>query len=704
MKKLNIIAAILTIIFLSSCCETTENSQTNPKTNSPENILANNPNLDSDIMTPEVLWTFGRVNNVELSPDKKYILFAVKYYDKEKNKGQNDFYTIPAKGGEAKKITEFPAAKFSAKWRPDGNKIGFLCTKSGSVQLWEMKPDGTDIVQISEIEGGISGFKYSPANSKIIIAREVKLDKTVNDLYSDLPLANARLENDLMYRHWDTWHNFAYSHIFVADYKNGKISNLIDIMEGEKFDSPTKPWGGMEEITYSPDGKNIAYTCKKLKGKEYTLSTNTDIYIYNIETGKTSNLTEGMMGYDKVPLYSPDGKYLAWESMERDGYEADKNRLFIYDFTTKTKKYYLEDYDNNVGHITWSDDSKFIYFISGIKASEEIFRLNIENNEFFRITEGIHNYRTIAIGEDNTLIATKQSMSFPTEIFSYNTKDGKETQISFVNKPILDQLTMGEVTKRWIKTTDNKDMLTWVILPPHFDKTKKYPTLLYCQGGPQGTVSQFWSYRWNFQMMAANDYIIVAPNRRGLPSFGQEWNEQISGDYGGQNMKDYLSAIDELAKEPFVDETKLGAIGASYGGFSVFWLAGHHDKRFKAFISHDGMFNFEAQYLETEEMFFVNWDLGGAFWEKNNKIAQRSYANSPHKFVEKWDTPILIIHGEKDFRITYTQGMSAFNAAVLLDVPAEFLYFPEENHWVLSPQNGILWQRTFYNWLDRWLK
>jgi len=302
------------------------------------------------------------------------------------------------------------------------------------------------------------------------------------------------------------------------------------------------------------------------------------------------------------------------------------------------------------------------------------------------------------------LIATKQSMSFPTEIFSYNTKDGKETQISFVNKPILDQLTMGEVTKRWIKTTDNKDMLTWVILPPHFDKTKKYPTLLYCQGGPQGTVSQFWSYRWNFQMMAANDYIIVAPNRRGLPSFGQEWNEQISGDYGGQNMKDYLSAIDELAKEPFVDETKLGAIGASYGGFSVFWLAGHHDKRFKAFISHDGMFNFEAQYLETEEMFFVNWDLGGAFWEKNNKIAQRSYANSPHKFVEKWDTPILIIHGEKDFRITYTQGMSAFNAAVLLDVPAEFLYFPEENHWVLSPQNGILWQRTFYNWLDRWLK
>ena len=703
MKKLNTLVLAITFIFFSSCSELNDNVKSTSQSAEPENILPVDLKLSSDIMTPEVLWSFGRVNNVEVSPDYSNILFGVKYYSKEKNKGQNDFYIIPAKGGEAKKITEFPAAKFSAVWRPDGKKIGFLCTKSGDVQLWEMNPDGSELTQISKIEGGISGFKYSPENSKIIIIKDVKLDDNVNDKYSDLPLANARLETDLMYRHWDRWHDYTYSHVFVADYKNGTISNLIDIMKGEKFDSPMKPWGGTEEIAWSADGKNIAYTCKKLTGKEYSLSTNSDIYIYNIESQKTTNFTEGMMGYDKAPVYSPDGKYLAWESMERNGYESDKNRLFIYNFETKTKKDYSENFDQNAGQLCWADDSKSIYFISGIKAAEEIFKLNIKENQIQRITNGIHNYRTVAIGGDK-LIASKQSMSMPTEIFAIDEKTGSDTQLTFTNKNILDQLTMGEVTKRWIKTTDNKDMLTWVILPPHFDKTKKYPTLLYCQGGPQGTVNQFWSYRWNFQMMAANNYIIVAPNRRGLPSFGQEWNEQISGDYGGQNMKDYLSAIDELSKEPFVDETKLGAIGASYGGFSVFWLAGHHNKRFKAFIAHDGMFNFEAQYLETEEMFFVNWDLGGAFWEKDNKIAQRSFANSPHKFVEKWDTPILVIHGEKDYRIAYTQGMSAFNAAVLHDVPAEFLYFPEENHWVLSPQNGILWQRTFFEWLDKWLK
>jgi dipeptidyl aminopeptidase/acylaminoacyl peptidase len=295
-------------------------------------------------------------------------------------------------------------------------------------------------------------------------------------------------------------------------------------------------------------------------------------------------------------------------------------------------------------------------------------------------------------------------MSMPVEIFSVDKVTGKDIQISAVNQNILNGLKIAEVKKRWVKTSDNKDMLVWIIFPPDFNSEKKYPTLLYCEGGPQSTVSQFWSYRWNFQMMAANDYIIVAPNRRGLPSFGKEWNEQISGDYGGQNMKDYLSAIDDLSGEPYVNKDKLGAVGASYGGFSVFWLAGNHDKRFKAFIAHDGMFNLESQYLETEEMWFVNWDLGGAFWEKDNMTAQRSYDNSPHKFVDKWDTPILVVHGGKDFRIAYTQGMQAFNAAVLRGVPAEFLFFPEENHWVLSAQNGILWQRVFYQWLDKWLK
>ena len=410
-----------------------------------------------------------------------------------------------------------------------------------------------------------------------------------------------------------------------------------------------------------------------------------------------------MMGYDVAPVYSPDGTKLAWQSMERDGYESDKNRLFVYDFNSKARTDFSKNFDQSAEGLIWSEDNKSIFFISDFHATDEIYQLTLSDGRIRKITEGIHNY-TGVISAGNNLIATRVSMSSPAEIFSVDPISGKDTQLTFEDKDILDQLALGKVKQRWMRTTDNKMMLTWVIYPPHFDSTKVYPTLLYCEGGPQSTVSQFWSYRWNFQMMAASGYIIVAPNRRGLPGFGKEWNEQISGDYGGQNMKDYLSAIDEMCKEKYVNKNKLGCIGASYGGFSVYWLAGNHNKRFKAFIAHDGMFNLEAQYLETEEMWFANWDLGGSFWDKNNKVAQRSYATSPHKFVQNWDAPILVIHGGLDFRISYTQGMQAFDAALLKGIPAEFLFFPNENHWVLKPQNGILWQRTFYNWLDRWLK
>jgi dipeptidyl aminopeptidase/acylaminoacyl peptidase len=474
-------------------------------------------------------------------------------------------------------------------------------------------------------------------------------------------------------------------------------------MLNERFDTPDKPFGGMEEINWSPDSKSIAYTCKKLSGKAYSLSTNTDIYIYNLDTKETWNLTEGMMGYDISPVYSPNGKYISWQSMERDGYESDQIRMFIYDFDSKTKTYVTKDFEQNAENYHWTADSKSIYFISGIKATEEIYRYDLTENKITRVTDGVHDYLSVQPA-GNVLVAEKQSMSKPTEIYVVNPNDGTDKEISFVNKNILDKLTMGEVKKRWIKTTDNKDMLTWVIYPPHFDANKKYPALLYCEGGPQSTVNQFWSYRWNFMIMAANGYIIVAPNRRGLPSFGKEWNEQISGDYGGQNMKDYFSAIDEVSGEPYVDKEHLGAVGASYGGYSVYWLAGNHEKRFKAFIAHDGMFNFEAQYLETEEMWFENWDIGGPFWDKSNQKAQRSGTFSPHLYVQNWDTPILVIHGEKDYRISYTQGMQAFDAAILKGVPAEFLLFPDENHWVLQPQDGILWQRTFFAWLDKWLK
>ncbi len=699
---------LLALTLLAASCET-KNSNTESvenKDNSQEKIIEK-PKIEvkSDIMTPEILWAFGRLSDVQVSPDEKTLLFGITYYDIPENKGNRELYTMPATGGDMTRLTKSPKSEYNAVWSKDGKYIYFAYSgsqKETGTQIWRMKPDGTDRTQISDIKGGISGFILSPQNDKIACIKEVpELVKQVKDLHPDLPKANARIITDLMYRHWDTWTD-SYSHIFIADFSPEKIGSLTDIMEGEEYDSPLKPFGGNEEIAWSPDSKTLAYTCVKKKGKDYAISTNSDIYLYNLDSGKTENLTQGMNGYDKAPVYSPDGKNIAWESMERDGYEADKIRLFVHNFDTKQKKEYTKNFDQNIHGIHWTKDNKNIYTISDVKARFQIYKFDLEKDTIKEITQGDHNYQSISILSDR-LIATKQSMANPTEIFSV-TDAGEETQLSFVNKDLLDQLAPLKFEERYVKTTDGKDMLVWVIYPPHFDASKKYPALLYCQGGPQSAVSQFFSYRWNFRQMAANGYIIVAPNRRGLPSFGQEWNEQISGDYGGQNMKDYLAAIDALKKEPYIDEEKLGAVGASYGGFSVFWLAGNHNKRFKAFIAHDGMFNLESQYLETEEMWFVNWDLGGPFWDKSNKTAQRSYSNSPHKFVQNWDTPLMVVHGEKDYRIASTQGMSAFNAAVLRDIPAKLLYLPEENHWVLSPQNGILWQREFKSWLDKYLK
>jgi len=679
-------------------------SFTNPKTTK-EMTMNLNPEvkkLASDVMTPEVLWSFGRIGEPVVSPDGTRVLYSVTNYNIEENKSYRDLYTVSVNGGAPVRITSTPEKESSAVWRPDGKKIGFLSSKSGEMQLWEMNLDGSEPIQISEIKGGISGFKYSPDGSKILFTADVKMKKDVHDLFPDLPKANAYLETDLMYKHWDEWVQTV-PHPFVADFKDGKIANAVDLLEGEPYESPMKPFGGVEQLDWSPDGKTIAYTCRKKTGKEYALSTNSDIYFYNVETKKTENKTQGMVGYDQNPVFSPDGKWLAWESMERDGYEADKNRLFVMNLQTGEKTDMSANFDQNSSNLAWSSDSKTLYFVSCWHALTQVYRLDLASKKITQITKGVQDYAFVAEAKD-ILIGMKHSMSKPDEIYAINPKTGAETELSFLNKPILDQLTLSKVEERWIKTTDNKEMLTWVIYPPHFDPNKKYPTILFCEGGPQSTVSQFWSYRWNFQQMAANGYIVVAPNRRGLPGFGMEWLEQISGDYGGQNMKDYFSAIDAVAKEPFVDKDKLGCVGASYGGFSVYWLAGHHEKRFKAFIAHDGMFNLEQQYLETEEMWFVNWDLGGPYWDKTNAVAQRSYANSPHLFVDKWDSPILVIHGEKDYRILASQGMAAFNAAVLRGVPAQMLILPEENHWVLQPQNGILWQRVFKQWLDKWLK
>lgn len=694
MKNISIL--FIAFLFLFTACEEKK------KTNKAKLIEKPQITLESDLMTPEALWAFGRVSGQEVSPDGKTVIYGISYYSIEQNKGNRELHAIDINGENQKQLTHSLKSEFNAIWRPDGKKIGFLTSESGSVQLWEMNPDGSGRAQISDIEGGITGFKYAPDQSKVLYTKEIPIANKFPNLYEGLPKASGKVIDDLMYRHWDHWVD-TYSHVFYADYDGKNTWNDKDLLEGEPYHAPLSPFGGIEQISWSADSKSIAYTSKKLSGKKATLSTNSDIYVYTLETGKTTNITQGIMGFDVSPVYSPDGKYVAWESMERDGYESDQNRLFIMNIETGEKTYATKGFDQNVGGLIWSDDSKSIYFTSDWHGTFQIYRYNLTASSIDKLTEGMHDYKSIALA-DGKLIASRNSMSMPTELYSVNIADGLAEQITFTNQELLDQLTMGAIEERWMKTKDGEDLLTMVIYPPHFDPNKKYPTLLYCKGGPQGPLSQNFHYRWNYQIMAANDYIIVAPNRRGVSGFGQEWQEQISGDYHGKSMDDYLVAIDEMAKESFVDEDRLGAVGASAGGWAVFYLAGKHEGRFKAFIAHDGIFNEEAQYLETEEMWFENWDKGGPFWNTEDKKVNEIYAHSPHKFVKDWDTPILIIHGELDYRVVFTQGMTGFNAAILNDVPAQFLYFPDENHWVLQPQNGILWQRTFFAWLDKWLK
>ena len=670
------------------------------ESNDPNYIGRHQMTITDGRVSPEVLMAFGRLGDVQVSPDQTKILYGVGYYSVAQNKSNRELFVMNADGSDNQQITSTLKSESAARWVKDGKKIAFLSAQSGSMQLWEMNPDGTDRIQISNREGGISDFLYSPDGKQVILIANVKWGEHTTDRYPDLDKTSGIIVEDLMYKHWDEWVTTV-PHPFLYDYDGKTLSNKRDIIEGEPFECPLKPFGGAEQLAFSPDGKLIAYTCKKLSGQAYALSTNTDIYLYDVVEGKTvANLSKDMMGYDINPTFSPDGTKLAWESMEHDGYESDKNRLFVMDLATRTRSYITENFDQNANSLQWDAEGKHIYFISCWHGCTQVYKANIETKEIRQLTEGQHDYEQIALC-GNKIIGVRHSMSMPNEVYSINPENGEQAQITFENRHLLDQLQMGKVEPRWVPTTDGKEMLVWVIYPANFDPTKKYPTLLYCQGGPQSPVSQFWSYRWNFQIMASNDYIIVAPNRRGLVGFGQEWLEAISKDYGGQCMRDYFSAIDHVAQEPFVDKDRLGCVGASFGGYSVYWMAGHHEGRFKAFIAHDGMFNLEQQYLETEEMFFVNWDLGGPYWDARTA---ETYANSPHKFVDKWDTPIMVIHGETDYRILASQGMSAYNAAKLRGIPAELLIFPDENHWVLQPQNSVLWQRRFFNWLDRWLK
>lgn len=691
-----------TSLLLGACNPATD---VNVKETGDKNLIGKSDiRIKDGRMTPEALWAMGRIGGMNVYPDGKRVVYTVAYYSVPENKSNREVFVMNADGSDNKQITKTGFAENEAVWIKGGTKIAFLCNESGSSQLWEMNPDGTDRKRLSDYDKDIEGFAFSPDEKKVLFISQVKTVNSTADKYPDLDKATGVIITDLMYKHWDEWVTTV-PHPFVADFDGESISNPVDVMEGELFESPMKPFGGIEQLAWNTTSDKIAYTSRKKTGKEYAISTNSDIYVYDLNTKQTTNITEENKGYDTNPTYSPDGKSIAWLSMERDGYEADQNRLMVMNLETGEKTFVSKDFDSNVDSYCWSADCERIYFTGVWHGESQVYQIDLANgNKITPLTEGMYDYASVALLGDK-LIAQRHSMSMGDEIYSIDlTGDHTVTQLTFENKHIYDQLTMGKVEERWMKTTDGKQMLTWVIYPPQFDPNKKYPTLLFCEGGPQSPVSQFWSYRWNFQIMAANDYIIVAPNRRGLPGFGLEWNEAVSGDYGGQCMKDYFTAIDEVAKEPYVNKDRLGCVGASFGGFSVYWLAGHHDKRFKAFIAHDGIFNMEMQYLETEEMWFANWDMGGAYWEKQNATAQRTFANSPHKFVDKWDTPILCIHGEKDYRILANQGMAAFNAAVLRGVPAELLIYPDENHWVLKPQNGVLWQRTFFEWLDMWLK
>lgn len=701
----------------------------------------------SGLLTPEYLWKMGRIGNVSANATGTKAVYAVTYYDVAQNNSRSILYVLDLRDKALRCITPFvrkedqignhittDKSESGAVWlNVDGEeRIAYLSAESGTNQLWTMKSDGSDRRQISHESDDIVDFLFSPDSRQVILVKEVPQHSSIAPKEKDLPKATGMVINDLMYKHWDQYVTAA-PHPFLACFDGKNITVLKDILEGEPFEAPMMPFGGNEQLAWSPDSRQIAYTCRKKTGRDYAISTDSDIFLYDIASGTTRNLCkpdtwtgpvdidytcslknqsvnakkdqDTNVGYDQNPIFSPDGKYIAWSSMEHDGYESDRARLCVYELKTGKKTYVTESFGSGVDAFVWTPDSRQLYFTGVWHGKINIYVTNLKGR-LRQITDDAADYSLVSLlSGGKQLLVKRHSLSRADEIFTVDVKTGRTFQLSEVNKWFYDHLAWGNVKERWTKTVDGKDMLSWVVYPPHFDPTKKYPTLLFCEGGPQSPVSQFWSYRWNLQIMAANGYIVIAPNRRGLPGFGQEWLEEISGDYTGLCMKDYLSAIDDIALEPYVDRERLGAVGASFGGFSVYWLAGNHNKRFKAFIAHDGIYNTGQQYTETEEMWFANWDMGSAPWHKNAEGQQQKvFRTSPHLYVDRWDTPILCIHGQRDFRIEYTQAESAFTAARLRGIPAQMLLFPDENHWVLRPQNGILWQRTFFRWIDKYLK
>lgn len=693
---------------LGACC----NQGSAPHTEQEPLITKVSIDVPDGKLTPEIMHMMGKVGDPRLSPDGARILYGVSYTSIEQNKSNRELFVMNRDGSGNTQLTRTPQSESNARWINNGQQIAFL--RSG--QLWVMNADGSQEKQISRIEKGMDGFEISPVGKHIMYISNIKTAAKPADIYPDLKKSDVRIIRDLMYRHWDQYVE-EIPHTYIASFDGESIGEGTDILKGDPYELPTLPFGDLGQLSWSPDGNYIAYSCRKLVGKQYAFSTNTDIYLYNVETGEEENLTEGMAGYDTDPRFSPDGKRIAWISMERDGYEADKKRLFVIDLATKEKKELTSDYKYNVETITWAPDSDKIYFTSCVNALTGIFEVDPNKTPAKSIAGGENGYYGEGIrritGEDvwydfdgvqvadNLLITTNTSMQRPAEIVAVDIENGAIAQLTSENQETLDKIKSPEIEQRWMTTKDGKKMHTWIVYPPDFDRTKKYPAILMCLGGPQGTISQGWSTRWNYKLMASQGYIVILPNRRGTTAFGQPWCEQISGDYIGLNMQDYLTAVDEMKKEPYVG--KVAATGASYGGYSVYYLAGIHQNRFSALVAHAGIFNQEQMYMMTEELWFPHWDNGGAPWD-NNPVAKRHYENSPHKLIKNWNTPILITHGEMDYRVPAEQGMAAFNAAQMMGVPSELLLFPGENHWILKPQNSVYWNRAFFSWLDKYCK
>lgn len=662
------------------------------------------------LMTPELLWKLGRLGAAHYSEDGKLAAYTVRNYVLKENSGTSDLYVIDVASGKSRKLLSnwVSIADLQFGSSPFGERI-FITGKEQkgkkfSSQAYAVNPQDGALLRLTDIKDGIGNLKVSPKGTHIAFTQDIKLDKEVKEVYEDLPKANARIIDKLMYRHWNAWHDYKYSHLHVARLgSDGKAQTPVDLMKDMKVDCPVPPFGGAEQFNWNPNGQQLAFTMKDVE--KWAESTNSDVYLVNLSSPTNHvNITASNKGYDNNPVYSHDGKYLAYASMERASFEADRNRIMVYDLSAKKVVDASAGLDQTTHGATWSPDDKRIYFVSEYRGTNQIFSVKSQGGDLKQHSQGRYNWGLdgIAPGGKQALV-TFCDMNRPNELAVMNLADGQKRTLTHINDKTYARLQLPKIEERWVPSTDGKKIHNWVIYPPNFDPSKKYPLLTYCQGGPQGQIGQFFSYRWNFHLMAANGYVIVAPNRRGLPGFGRKWNDDISGDWGGQAMKDILSSTDAMLAESYIDKDRAAAIGASFGGYTVYWLMGHHADRFATMVAHCGVFNLDSMYGTTEELFFVNWEMGGPYWK--DAATQALYDKfSPHKFVGQWKTPLLVIHGEKDFRVPVNQGMEAFTAAQVNDVPSRFLYFPTEGHWVLGPQNGIVWHRVFFEWLDQYCK